>query len=349
MTTDWKTYLKAQGTVYQEEPLTGFYKIPRTMGENTVTVISSRRLIRIDGTDRQGFLQGQISTHMLQLAYHQHSSGVACSPKGRMYTNFRIMNDGEEGYLLAMNSGLTETTLKTLKKYAVFFKVTLSLQPEYLTLGLSGDKITSILTNIFPNLSLPKQNEVIKISSNGYLIKVPGIRIRYEIWLHQDDLPLLWPKLTKALIPATDDFWELLNIESVIPGLRKETIDKYLPQHLNQPSLGGVSFRKGCYTGQEIVMRMQNLGQQKSRCYRLTLNDAEEPDINTRLYNSDSKPIGEVIQRVRNIETGNVELLAVIRIETAKANNVFLDTEKNHQLQVHQLPYIIDTKAELQK
>ncbi|USE39055.1 folate-binding protein YgfZ [Endozoicomonas sp. SCSIO W0465] len=285
---------------------------------------------------------------MLQLTGHHYSAGVACSPKGRMYTNFKIMDNGED-YLMSMNSGLAETTVETLKKYAVFFKVNLTHQPDYIALGLSGANIDTILTNIFPDSTLPEQNEIIKVSSRGYLIKAPGIRTRYELWLHQDDLPLLWPELTKELIPATEDFWGLLNIESVIPELCQETIDKYIPQHLNQPSLGGVSFRKGCYTGQEIVTRMQNLGQQKSRCYWLTLESTKEPDINARLYNSNSKPVGEVIQCVRNIENGNTELLAVIRIEAAEANDVFFGTEKSHQLQVHEIPYAIDPKAELQK
>ena len=328
--------------------MTGFAKTPQTLNENAVSVLSGHSFIRIDGTDRQKFLQGQISTHMLQLAAHHYSTGVACSPKGRMYSNFKIMDNGED-YLLTMNSGLTETTIETLKKYAVFFKVSLTHQPDYLALGLSGANIDTLLANIFPSSSLPGQNEVITVFGKCYLIKVPGTRTRYELWLHQDDLPLLWPELTKVLTPATEDFWGLLDIESVIPQLCQETIDKYIPQHLNQPSLGGVSFKKGCYTGQEIVTRMQNLGQQKSRCYWLSLESTEEPAINTRLYNSDGKPVGEVIQRARNVENGNVELLAVIRIDAAEANDVFLDTEKGHQLQVHKLPYAIDTRAELQK
>ena len=120
MATDWKTYLKTQGAVYEEELLTGFSKVPRGLGENAVSVLSGQSFIKVDGTDRQKFLQGQISTHMVQLAAHHFSTGVACSPKGRMYTNFKIVNNGEN-YLLCMNSGLAETTIETLKKYAVFF------------------------------------------------------------------------------------------------------------------------------------------------------------------------------------------------------------------------------------
>ncbi len=348
MATDWKTYLITQGAVYEGEQLKGFSKTPPKLSTNTVSLLSGHSLISVDGTGRQKFLQGQISTHMMQLGALHHSTGVACSPKGRMYTNFRIMDNGER-YLLTMNSGLTETTIETLKKYAVFFKVDLVREPDYVVLGLSGESIDTILKTIFPDSLLPEHDEVIKVGSSGYLLKIPGSRTRYEFWLNQNHLPQWWPELTKKLTPATEEFWQLLNIESVTPELRKETIDKYIPQHLNQPSLNGVSFRKGCYTGQEIVTRMQNLGQQKSRCYWLSLESPEEPAINTRLYNGDSKPIGEIIQTARNIETSNIELLAVIRIDAAEANDVFLAPEKNQHLKVHELPYSIDPKAELQK
>lgn len=348
MSTDWKTYLKTQGAVYKGEQLTDFSKAPQTLSSDIVSVLSGHSLITIDGPDRQKFLQGQISTHMTQLDTLHQSSGVACSSKGRMYTNFRIMNDGES-YLLSMRSDVTETTIETLKKYAVFFKAQLTCQSEYLMLGLSGENITSKLSSIIQDTKLPENNEVIKVSNQGYLMIIPGIRTRYELWLHQRDLPQWWPVLTKELTPATENFWQLLNIESVIPEICEETIEKYTPQQLNQPSLGSVSFRKGCYTGQEIVTRMQNLGQQKSRCYRLTLPNTAQPAINTPLYNSTGKAIGEIIQSERNIETKEVELLAVIRIDAAETNNVFLSPEKNQQLQVHELPYTIDPKAELQQ
>ncbi|MFK0570498.1 YgfZ/GcvT domain-containing protein [Endozoicomonas sp.] len=348
MSTDWKIYLKTQGAVYEGEQLTGFSETPKTLNADAVSVLSGHNLISVDGTDRQKFLQGQISTHMTQLEAFHHSTGVACTPKGRMYTNFRIMDNGEK-YLLSIGSDLTEMTIETLKKYAVFFKVQLTAQPDFLMIGLSGENIKSKLTRIFQDTPLPENNEVIKIPNQGYLMKTPGIRTRYELWLHLNDLPHWWPVLTKELTPTTEDFWQLLNIESVIPGIHKETVEKYIPQQLNQPSLGGVSFRKGCYTGQEIVTRMQNLGQQKSRCYRLTFEDALPPAINTRLYNSDGKSIGEIIQAGRNIETKEIELLAVIRIDAAEANDVFLTSEKNQPLQVHKLPYPIDPKAELQK
>lgn len=343
MLTDWKTYLSTQGAVFNDGQLTGFSQTPTQLNADTVSVLSKRTLVSVAGIDRQKFLQGQISTNMLQLGELHHATGVACSPKGRMYTLFRVLNTGER-YLLAMNSTLTETTIETLNKYAVFFQASLTVQPDYLILGLSGDTIKTGLNTVFQGVPLPENSQVVEVAG-GYLLHVPGIRTRYELWLPQHELPTWWPELTRVMTPGTDEFWQLLDIESVIPDLSLDIVDKYIPQHLNQPSLGGVSFKKGCYTGQEIVARTQNLGQLKSRCYHLSLEHHTRPDVNTRLYNGDGKPVGEIIASAQASDT--VELLAVIRIEAAMANDVFLNP--GQPLQVHEIPYPIDPRAELQR
>ena len=344
MTTNWKTYLQSKGATFAEEQLVGFSTTPQALTDNAIAVLCGQCLISIAGADRQQLLQGQISTHMSRLKPLQHSQGVACSPKGRMYTTFRILNTGER-YLLSMNAGVVDGTLATLNKYAIFFKTELLKAPEYLTLGLSGADIDTILDYLFSNSPLPEDNHVFEVAEQCYLLKTGDSR--YELWLHQNCLPHWWPVLTAKLLPVTETFWRLLNIESVLPQLNQATVDQYIPQHLNQPTIGSISFKKGCFTGQEIITRMQNLGHQKSRCYRLTLNNSNQPKINARLYNSDGKVIGEVIESAVNLAGTAVELLAVIRIEAAEANDVFLDA--GQPLQVHALPYVIDQKAELQQ
>jgi folate-binding protein YgfZ len=63
-----------------------------------------------------------------------------------------------------------------------------------------------------------------------------------------------------------------------------QTRELFIPQMLNLQAVGGVSFKKGCYTGQEIVARMQYLGKLKRRLYRLALDDAELPEPGTPLF-----------------------------------------------------------------
>ncbi|WP_067518292.1 YgfZ/GcvT domain-containing protein [Endozoicomonas ascidiicola] len=348
MSFDWKAFLTKQGAHFDGDALTGFSTQPASLSSNAVSILSGHRLIRISGPDRQKFLQGQISTHMLQLQPMQYSTGVACTPKGRMYSSFHIIDDGDS-YLLMLKSDIAESSVETLKKYAVFFKVELTNTPEFISLGFSGESIQSILPEIFAGMTLPRKNDVIAINGDGYLHAIAGINQRYGLWLKSEALEKVWSSLIKKLTPASEDFWSLLNIQSVMPEVSSHIIEEYIPQHLNLPSLGSVSFKKGCFTGQEIVTRMQNLGQQKSRCYRLTLPGSEQPTVNTKLFDGNGKPAGEIIQAVTNPFAETIEMLAVVRIEAAEANQIFMTADQAKPLQVHEIPYPIDPKKELQQ
>ena len=251
---------------------------------------------------------------------------------------------------MGMESSLVNSTLETLKKYVVFFKTTLQEENKYLLLGLSGDCLLSTLPCLLSINELPEQGEVHTIDDDCLLIKIPGQFHRYQLWLPSNKLRTWWPKLTQSLRPTTESFWKLMDIESVTPVLSEPLVDKYIPQHLNQPSLGGVSFKKGCYTGQEIITRMQNLGQQKSRCYHLSLQKLElnASLIHHKLYDQNGKSIGEIIMTATNPYQHRIELLAVIRIVAAESNQVYFDNQATQALSVHPIPYTIDEKAELQ-
>jgi folate-binding protein YgfZ len=63
--------------------------------------------------------------------------------------------------------------------------------------------------------------------------------------------------------PNNEPNWHRHNIEAGIPRLYPQTIGEFLPHYINLVELGGVSFTKGCYTGQEIIARMQHRGKLK--------------------------------------------------------------------------------------
>jgi folate-binding protein YgfZ len=73
-----------------------------------------------------------------------------------------------------------------------------------------------------------------------------------------------------------DDNPRLAHIEAGLPLIYAATSGLFLPHDINLPQLGGVSFDKGCYTGQEIVARMQNLGRPKQHLYQLTFDAQQE-------------------------------------------------------------------------
>ena len=344
MSTDWKAFIADQGAEFDGDGLRAFPGEPVARHSNAITVLSRRSFIRIEGFDAEKFLQGQLSVHMTQLPEMRHRPGVACTPGGRMYSSFRILHQ-PSGYLLAMDTDVAEHTLSTLGKYAVFFKSDLVTDSDLITLAASGDDIEAVLTSA--GLALPDGDTALAIEG-GYLLRVPGQTPRFEFWISQALLPQWWQKLAPHCQPAPESLARLLDIEAVIPSLHREIIEKYIPQQLNMPSIGGVSFRKGCYTGQEIVTRMQSLGQQKNRTYRLTLDNIQEIATGTKLFDDQGKATGEVINAVIDQHSGTTELLANLRIEAAGSGHIYLDEEKRQPLKVEAFPYGFDSKAELQ-
>ena len=339
-------FLQSQGASFEQDRLTTFSRQSAPVRHApALSVLTSQAIMEIRGPDTGRFLQGQLTSNIETLAPGHYQPSAACTPKGRMYSSFDILHT-EQGYLLAMHEGLIEVTASTLSKYAVFFKSVISTDVDLICLGLSGDQIDDKVESIFG--ALPQGNSVLKVD-NGWLLKVPGLCSRYELWLSVEELKVQWDRLITDFTPATEEHWRLLDLESVQPRLRPEALEKYIPQHLNLASLGSVSFRKGCYTGQEIVARMQNLGELKSRTYRLTSEQQHPAPPMTKLFSSNGKSVGEVLEAIcPDSETGT-EMLAVVRVEAAESNDVYLDAESGTQLRVKPLPYEINPREELQR
>ena len=124
------------------------------------------------------------------------------------------------------------------------------------------------------------------------------------------------------------------------------TRELFIPQMINLQAVGGVSFKKGCYTGQEIVARMQYLGRLKRRLQRLKLDGGELPEPGCELFSPvHSTSVGEVVLAAR-AEDG-VELLAVLQDDAAADGNVRLGDDQ--PLRLLDLPYVLDSDREIQR
>ena len=316
-----------------------------TRHEPALSLLNQQGFLRISGADSTRFLQGQLTSDVNALCAGQHQPSSACTPKGRMYSTFRLLQT-ESDYYFAMQTGLLESTRETLGKYAVFFQTELNIDEQMVALGLSGENVGTLIEPLFG--SLPENGQAVFVADNTWLLSVPGLCERYQLWLAADQLNHWWEKLSSLMTAVSSEHWRLLDIEAVQPELVPEIAEQYIPQHLNLPSLNAVSFRKGCYTGQEIVARMQNLGQLKSRTYRLTSSEPVDITVNTKLCNTDGKSIGEVIAAVTPEQATTTELLAVIRVEAAESGDIKLP-DSGVTFVAHALPYDINVKAELQR
>ncbi|MDQ0650170.1 CAF17-like 4Fe-4S cluster assembly/insertion protein YgfZ [Pseudomonas cedrina] len=304
--------------------------------------LSHEGILAVRGADASKFLQGQLTCNLNYLSDTQASLGARCTQKGRMQSSFRILLQGD-GVLLAMATELLEPQLADLKKYAVFSKSKLTDESAaWVRFGLVN--ADSALAGL--GLELPAETDRVARSDALIAIRVsPG---RAELWAPAEQAESVRSQLAEHLQQADLNEWLLGQIRAGIGQVMPQTRELFIPQMLNLQAVGGVSFKKGCYTGQEIVARMQYLGKLKRRLYRLRLDAAQLPEPGTPLFSpSHNSSIGEVVIAA-NADLG-IELLAVLQAEAADSGDVHLGTLEGSGLQLLDLPYTLDRDREIQR
>ena len=116
-----------------------------------------------------------------------------------------------------------------------------------------------------------------------------------------------------------------------------ETTDQFIPQMLNLDVLDFISFKKGCYTGQEVVARAHYLGAVKRRMYLIALSTDSVPRSGQTLSNSEGKQLGTIVNAEAN-EQGQVEALAVLSTSSTEITSVVLDNTETSVERLN-LPY----------
>lgn len=312
--------------------------------DSTATVLcwlEHEGVIAVEGPDSARFLHGQLTCDVNALPVSHSTLGARCNPKGRMQSSFRLIRVDAELYYLVMHQNLVERQLAELKKYAVFFKTQLSdASSGWLRFGLLGQDIDAALASA--NLPCPADTGTAMTADGALILKTSSETA--EAWLAPDSARAALERLFTAATPANLQAWLLRQIRLGIGMVFPQTYETFIPQMLNLQQLGGVSFRKGCYTGQEIVARMQYLGKLKRRMYRLLLSGETLPPPATAILDRDSgQTVGEVVMAARS-ESG-IEVLAVLQKDAAQLATLVVGDIYGPLLSPSGLPYDSELEA----
>lgn len=258
--------------------LTGFIQMPENKLDNDIKTaksgepqlidLNNRALIRVSGNDAAKFLQSQLTNDIYEVSEEQSQFAAWCSPKGRMLVIFRIFYAADGEYLLELPRSLLEPISKRLQMFILRSDVTLSTGDESATFGVTGE----IAAKLFPGLP---ENDYSQVIGNGIVIaRIPGENPRFQLAGKTETIQDARSQLENDAVIANGDLWRWLDIQASQPSVWPETQERFTPHMLNLDLLGGVSFSKGCYPGQEIVARTKFLGKVKQRMVRAR-TDAE--------------------------------------------------------------------------
>lgn len=307
-------------------------------------VLSHEGILAVRGPDASKFLQGQLTCNLNYLDAHHSSLGARCTPKGRMQSSFRILAEGDD-FLLAMDRELVQSQLAELTKFAAFSKSKLyDESTEWVRFGLShGDGALVSL-----GLDLPQTADQVAFGHGLIAVRLSDGRV--ELWTRAAEAETTRSRLSAQLAEASIDRWLLAQIRAGIGQVVAGTRELFIPQMINLQAVGGVSFKKGCYTGQEIVARMQYLGKLKRRLYRLAAQsiDTATPAAGLELYSPvHGSSVGEVVLAAS--AEGTLELLAVLQEDAAADGRIFLGSPDGLPLSLLDLPYTLDADREIQR
>lgn len=339
----WLDFLKSVGAHFTGNTLLHFDQADeerqQAVQQNVITDLSHFGLIKVSGKDAQTFLQGQFTNDVRQVTDTKAQISAWCNIKGRVLTNFLLFKYHDAYYLLLPDEHVLNA-LKRLQMYVLRADVQLeNASEQLLRIGVSGEHIPTFLQTI---LSSPTDIHQCAYNEQWLIIKIHGTQPRYLVFGDLEPLKTLWQAaIADTLHPVGNAAWELLDILSGIPTILLETTESFVPQMLNLQALEGISFKKGCYVGQEVVARMKYLGRLKRRLYLVKLETDIPPSPGALLFQAHTE--GDSIGKIVNAQLhpdGHVVALAVIVIEH-EDKDIRLNGPEGLAITLLELPYAL--------
>ncbi|MYM62598.1 folate-binding protein YgfZ [Pseudomaricurvus sp. HS19] len=291
---------------------------------STIVPLSHMGWLQVSGPDAVKFLQGQVTCDVAKLQPLTIRHGAHCTAKGRAVANFDLIKLDNETLLITLPLDTLPLLEKSLGKYIVFSKASLS-RPQWLGSGY---------LNCAPDLSAaaglaPQQAARL---DNGDLLLCRA-----------DGAMELWSDAVDGSAGDSPAPWQLRDIDSGKGWITAATSEIFIPQELNlqTAAIDGISFTKGCYTGQEIVARLHYKGKVKRYLQRFSCVSESAINPGDDLYNGSSSQSAGCVVNAVNMD-GSWHLLAVATEAAVASEGVHLDQDGKIALQAAALPYSVN-------
>lgn len=262
------------------------------------SLLNSLGVIKIEGAEAAKYLQGQLTADLNTLNPTHASMAALCDAKGRVQVTTVLFAMDEAYYSLVPHS-MVAAALKRLKKYALFSKVSFSDE----TAAWHSAALINTTRATVPAFQLHISNTLIELTLPGH-----GARLLLLSRDHGTLVSAIHQWQQQGFETQTDPEWELSNIQARWALITPHTQELFTPQMLELEKMGGVSFSKGCYVGQEIVARTQHLGKLKRHLHRVQWQAIADVSLTAGsvITNDDGEPLGHLVN------VCNTDALAVI-------------------------------------
>lgn len=306
----------------------------------TLISLEEWALVTATGADRVSYLQGQLTLDVAALDATRHQPAAHCDAKGKMWSNLRLFHRGEGLAYIARRS-LRDNQLQELKKYAVFAKVTLAADDDAVLLGVAGLGARAALAGVFSQL--PDADTPVVQQDETTLLWQELPAERFLLVTSASQAQALADKLAATAQLNNSNQWLALEIEAGFAVIDSATSAQFIPQATNIQALNGISFKKGCYTGQEMVARAKFRGANKRALYWLAGQAGRVPEANDALemkMGENWRRTGTILTACR-LENGDVWVQAVLNNDLEADTVLRVQGDEGGELSIQPLPYEI--------
>jgi folate-binding protein YgfZ len=348
MNQHWETFLQQQHAAISNGTVQHFgnpqFERQAAQSGTVVCDLSHLDVIRFSGEDARTFLNGQFTNDVMHLAENRAQLNGYCSPKGRLLATFMLWGAGSE-YFMQLPRALIEPIHKRLSMFILRSRVKTAIACDgWVRIGVAGAAAPQIVDQVC-HVTLDEPFAIAR-RDNALVMCLPGPTARYQIIVALDAAAGLWRALTEQATPAGSPWWEWLVIRAGVPVVLPQTQDEFVPQMVNFDAMGGVSFSKGCYPGQEIVARTHYLGRLKRRMCIAHIASDRLPEPGEPVFAPDdpAQPCGMIVNAAAAPD-GGCDVLAVAQITAIEAGHMCWNAANGPALELLPLPYEIPRAA----
>jgi tRNA-modifying protein YgfZ len=241
---------------------------------STFAILSDDCVINARGEETVSFLQGQLTNDIEALPDGGLQLSGYCNPKGRLFASFHVLKQGS-GIDLIVPTDVSETVRKRLSMFVMRAKTKLVLNPSTIVIGLLNPPPS--LVGETAGLA-PLQSAQLSSPKPAVLIRLTDLNSdqRRYLLLIDNEYQDSWQAelLANGMHHSSLASWRRDELRAGITRVGAGLTEMFVPQMLNLELLGAVSFKKGCYPGQEVVARSQYLGKMKRRTFLFSAEGA---------------------------------------------------------------------------
>jgi folate-binding protein YgfZ len=319
----WFEFLQGRGARIANGRAADFGDVKRELvaarDATIVADLSHLALLQVTGADATAFLHGQLTNDVESLAADSAQWNGWCTAKGRLIASFLLIRRSDR-YLILLPAAIAPAIQKRLAMYVLRAKVTIEdTSASTARIGLAGSKAPALVAHRFDQAPGPmqvaagKEGTLAVALEFGRFVLVPSL----------ENAVALWEELAAGAVQAGAEAWEWTSIRAGIPTVVAATQEAFVPQMANFDLIGAVSFRKGCYPGQEIVARMQYRGGLKRRMALAHLDASAPPSPGESVY---SAAFGEqsagMIANAAPSPEGGFDALVVAQLESLERDDL---------------------------